>query len=658
MKKTVEDINVELEGQISGYLEKSQNIEQIKQIKKNKNTEFGNLTDVMDEDVLNFLKIAEVSREMTDLDCGIITTKISAKESKIPIVGGEENAGITIRDGRFKYQLGELSPKSHPSESKYTWIGQMAITAQGVSKLLEFGTKSNNYLPTTTETNTISNAFKDSLEKINQTKDPKEYKKIVLSFNKTLHNYVKKQNLEFKNGDNIEKLNSDKKITKAIDTARHFAQLELEHTHNITISNNYEKDIIQTNLIVNSNHKKNDFNNTDWHKELNPVSKSFFEKFKDKIESGVKVISSRLKNLVGLPANTNAYMSFNHEATKYVEGSLTQMGTPNFRTAALANTKGDDAYTNTKAAVENMVSLNNEVNPKSKGLVVLNLNNTVFFDRKERKIRKNTERACNEIDPEGNSVEYKNVPINGSSAWSYLFGENKQKKFERIIDVILEAERDGKTLLIQCKSGKDRTGYAQALKNSVEYQRRQNSLGDSMEVNKSMSLDYMSNYDDKTQILKEIKKNNVFTNYTKDHVQEYQAGGVGGSLGVNALKSGGFTLTGGTQFLNDIGAGNSLNTNGLDKLNKFKAVKDTENDLEETRGQNVSNKNARASYGLDGAGATLEASKEQSDSAVPYPKAMELKQTILGTSISSQAVVPTTYSPQQILKQNSRNSAK
>ena len=80
--------------------------------------------------------------------------------------------------------------------------------------------------------------------------------KIVLNFNKTLHNYVKEQNLQFENEGNIEILNSDKKVTKAIDTARHFAQLDLEHTHNITISNNDNKDIIQTNLIVNSNHKK------------------------------------------------------------------------------------------------------------------------------------------------------------------------------------------------------------------------------------------------------------------------------------------------------------------------------------------------------------------------------------------------------------------
>ncbi len=665
MSKSLKDINTSLEKQINEYLKKSE--EEITKIKKSTNDKFAALNDVAADTDLDFLEIAEASREMTDLDCGIITTKISKEESGISIVGGEENADITIRDGRFKEYFvdgnSNSTVKSHPSESKYTWIGQMAITAQGVSKLVEF----NNNDDKESKKKGISNFLKASLIEIDGAEGPEDYKKIVLNFNKTLHNYVKKQNLQFENEGNIEILNSDKKVTKAIDTARHFAQLDLEHTHNITISNNDNKDIIQTNLIVNSNHKKNDFKDTNWHTELNPVSKSFFEKFKEQIKSGAKVISSRLKNLVGLPANTNAYMSFNHTYDNTnQEKPLTQIGTPNFRTAALANTKGSDAYENTKAAVENMVDINKAVNHESKGLVVLNLNNTVFFDRKESKIRKNTERACREINSKGGGVEYKNVPINGSSTWSYLFGENKQKKFEKIIDIILEAERDGKTLLIQCKSGKDRTGYTQALKNSVDYF-----------SNQKENILYSK---EKKEILKGIIDDNVFQDYTKDHVQEYQAGGVGGSLGINALKSGGFTLTGGTQFLHKIGAEGILKTNGLDKLNKFKAGKDTENGLEETRGQNVDNENTNTNAELNAKETEvvqnnnkkrgnenkttfeeLYPTAQKNNTATTYPEAnipaiTSVKSGALSAGVSPNQANTTNRSSKQLQQQNSGRS--
>ncbi len=317
MIQKIENINTALEGTINNHLNNGEqySIENIKKTILEKNKEFQELTEntpnvtYIDKE-LNLLAIIESAREMMDLDCGIISTKISKEESKISIVGrekkdDEKNPSIVIRDGRFKdyFVDGEnkSTVKSHPSESKYSWIANMAITAQGANDLLGTQTSKDD---SDGDKKITEELLKKSLEAMKATENPKDYKKILLNFNWKIQEHIKERKLIIES----EKLDSDKKIAKAIDTSKHYAQLKLDHSHNITISKGKKEDenIVQTNLIVNSNYSGGI--NKGWSDGLKGVQKGFFEKNKALFEKGEKVISSQIKNGNGMPVLANAFL--------------------------------------------------------------------------------------------------------------------------------------------------------------------------------------------------------------------------------------------------------------------------------------------------------------------------------------------------------------
>ena len=213
----------------------------------------------------------------------------------------------------------------------------------------------------------------------------------------------------------------------------------------------------------------------------------------------------------------------------------------------------------------------------------MNLNNNlgrILGD--DYKIRKNTEKACKEID----GAEYKNVPIN----YSWKFWEKKENRFKEIIDIINKAKENGDTLLIQCKSGKDRTAFAQLLKNTVDYAKDKDK--------------------EKDNLLKFIEENKLFDTYTNDHTQEYQSSNAGGTSGITGIKSDGWfgpikgklsNIFGkAKELLGKLGGNSISRTNGLDQLNKFKA-ENCEKDIEAierayTQKQNASNEISKSNF--------------------------------------------------------------